>query len=177
MKHFKAALILASSILCLSMTTANHYDLLNDDDLEMQKAAQVGAPALSSAVNETPHWESFNAWQCFSTENIQPECSELDDGAIRVPTLRIHEGTILYDFSLDPEPGLNCEQTLSKWVALLESQRSLCIFAAHLQNYPDNPFQSEGVEQWQLWIVNQIKSYNGYWYSAEPNEESSMNSE
>jgi hypothetical protein len=145
------------------MVSMSHYELLNSDDQEMEVVNQEGPPALSSGLNSAPQWESFNTWQCFSTEKLQYECSDLDYGAIKVPTLRVTDGSIMHDFSLDPEPGLNCEQTLAKWIALLENQRSFCVYAAHLQIYPDNPFQAEGIEQWHLWIINQIKTNNGYW--------------
>ena len=171
-KRLSIFIVVAASISCLSMTTFNHYDLLSPEDQEMEVLGREEPSVLSSALDAIPHWESFNTWQCFSTENIEPECSELDYGAIHVPTLRMREGNTLYDFSLDPEPDLNCEQTLTKWIALLENQRSFCVYAAHLQIYPDNPFESEGVEEWHLWIVDQIKTYNGYWKWAGTEEES-----
>jgi hypothetical protein len=172
-KYFKISVVLAASISCLSMTSINHYNLLSDDDQEMEAVDQEGPSVLSSGFHVTPQWESFNTWQCFSTETIQPECSELDYGAIHVPTLRMREGTTLYDFSLEPEPDLDCEQTLAKWTALLENQRSFCVYAAHLQIYPDNPFESEGITEWHLWIVDQIRTNNGYWKWADTEEESS----
>ncbi|MEQ1664043.1 MAG: hypothetical protein ABL927_01555 [Bdellovibrionales bacterium] len=162
-KYFKIVITMAASIACMSMTNINHYDLLSAEDQEMEAQDQDITPALSSGLHATNQWESFNTWQCFSTESIQPECSELDYGALHVPTLRMSAGTTLYDFSLDPEPDLDCEQTLAKWVALLENQRSFCVYAAYLQKYPDNPFESDGFEEWHLWIVDQIKTYNGYW--------------
>ncbi len=170
-KQLRIFILVAASIFCLSMTTINHYDLLSPEDQEMEVLDQEETSVFSSAPDAVPYWESFNTWQCFSTENIQPECSELDYGAIHVPTLRLREGTTLYDFSLDPEPDLNCEQTLAKWIALLENQRSFCVYAAHLQIYPDNPFESDGVTEWHLWIVDQIKTYNGYWKWADTGEE------
>lgn len=170
-------LVIAAAILCLSMATINHFDLLSLEDIEMEVPDQEETPALSSALGDSNQWESFNTWQCFSTENVQSDCTELDYGALRVPTLRISEGTTMYDFTLDPEPNLNCEQTLSKWVELLKNQRSFCIFAAHLQKYQDNPFESDGIEEWHLWIVDQIKTYNGYWKWTESEYESATDRE
>jgi hypothetical protein len=167
--------LVAASIACLSMTTIDHYNLLSLEDQEMEALDRKELSVLSSTPDAIPYWESFNTWQCFSTENVQPECSELDYGAIHVPTLRLRQGTTLYDFSLDPEPGLDCEQTLAKWVALLENQRSFCVYAAHLQKYHDNLFEADGIKDWHLWIVDQIKTYSGYWQWAE--EESTTDSE
>jgi hypothetical protein len=150
------------------MSNINHYDLLNFEDQEMEAAAHGEIPALSSGLNVTNQWESFNTWLCFSTETVQPECSELDNGALHVPTLRIRQGSTLYDFSLDPEPSLNCEQILEKWISLIQNQRSFCVYAAQLQIYPNNPFESDGIEEWQLWIVDQIKTHNGYWKREDP---------
>jgi hypothetical protein len=83
----------------------------------------------------------------------------------------------MHDFSLDPEPGQDCDQTLKEWLSLLENQRSFCVYAAHLQKSPDNPFQSEGISEWHLWIVNQIKTNSGYWKWAEPEDQSMTDTE
>jgi hypothetical protein len=169
--RLRIAIVLVSSLSCLSMASISHYELLNSDDQEKEAVDQKGTPALSSGLNAVPQWESFNTWQCFPTENIRLECTELDNGEIRVPTLRFSKKSIMYDFSLDPEPGLDCDQILEKWATLLENQRSFCVYAAHLQKYPDNPFQSEGIAEWHLWIVNQIKTNNGYWKWAHTEKE------
>lgn len=176
-KLFRKALILITSLSSLSMMNINPYDLLGPEDQEMEITDQTEGPALSSGLNAANQWESFNTWQCFSTESIQLECSELDYGAIYVPTLRMSNGTILYDFSLDPEPDLNCEEILAKWTALLKNQRSFCVYAAYLQKYHDNPFELDGIEEWHLWIVNQIKTLNGYWNSFEPDADITIDNE
>ena len=151
---------------CLSMTW-NYYDLLSQEDLGLEDFGQ-STPALSSAIDSDFYWESFNEWQCFSTESIQFECTELDYGRQYVPTIRISQNNELYDFSLDPEPALNCQKILTKWRSLLEKEDGFCVYAAYLQDLPHDAFEAKGIERWGLWIVDQVKSRKGYWKEQDP---------
>ncbi|OFZ18867.1 MAG: hypothetical protein A2Z20_02575 [Bdellovibrionales bacterium RBG_16_40_8] len=74
-KRLRIFIIVTASISCLSMTTINHYDLLSPEDQAMEVLDREELSVLSSALDAIPYWESFNAWQCFSTETVQPECS------------------------------------------------------------------------------------------------------
>jgi len=161
-KFIHLSFIIISAICALSMSWPYHYDLLTDIDYEQEAEDRNEGPALSSAIDQEPHWESFNYWQCYSTQAIRFECSELDYGKTFVPTLRVLDRNHLYDFSLDPEPNLNCEETLKRWAEILDKQISFCVYAAYLQELPAESYANEGVSRWSLWIVDQLKS-NGYW--------------
>ena len=169
-KHCSAIFVSVAGIFCLSMTDTNHYEILSPDDREQELTDSEGTPALSSQIDANPYWETFNTWRCFSTENIRPECSVLDNDSLRVPTLRFAEGSTLYDFSIDPEPGLDCDETLAKWIALLDQEQSFCVYAAYLQEMPSEIFEYEGINRWQLWIVSQIKTQQGYWHLYDPED-------
>lgn len=156
------SLIISATLCALSMSGPNHSDILTDQDYAQELSDENAGPALSSAIDEKPHWESFNTWQCFSTQTIQLECTALDYGKIGVPTLKVRDQNHLYDFSLDPDPNLSCEEVLPKWSAILDRQISFCVYSAYLQELPAESYAHEGVTRWSLWIVDQIKS-NGYW--------------
>lgn len=147
---------------CLSMTWS-HYNLLSQEDRDLENLDRQEQPVLSSALDSDFYWESFNEWQCFSTENIQFECTELDHGVQYVPTMRISRNEELFDFSLDPEHELDCKGILNEWSALLEHEGSFCTYAAYLQDLPNDSFEAEGINFWGLWIVSQVKSRKGYW--------------
>lgn len=142
------------SICCLSMTSIHHHGILSENDLQLESLEST-RPALSAALGSEPYWRSFNEWHCFSTKIVQPYCAETDDGKSQIPTLRVSDGDgKLYEFSLDPEPGINCGEILNAWVALLSNQRGFCVYSAYLQDIDDNH---------ELWVVDKVKSYSGYW--------------
>jgi len=139
----------------LSMTSIDHYDILSESDLELEAIESTTRPALGAALDAEPYWQSFNEWRCFATDIIQPYCAEIDYGKSHLPTLRISESDgKLYEFSLDPGPTLNCEETLNEWISLLENQRGVCVYAAYLQDLD---------AEHELWIIDTVKSYSGGW--------------
>lgn len=147
---------------CLSMTAMNPFDLLSIDDQEKEVADHDGTPALSSPLNETPQWKSFNTWNCFETNNISLELTEIDEGSMKVPTLLISSDRIQYEFSLDPEPDLDSERILRRWAELLDGQASFCVYAAFLPDLDATPAGAPKSEN-QAWVVNQLKTGRGTW--------------
>lgn len=160
-KFHRVLLICIASIFCLSISGAYYYDLLSFEDWE--RFNQQSAPVLSAALDEDPYWESFNEWHCYSTKNIQFECTELDFGLRYVPTIRISDSSDLYDYSLDPGPVLDCGKTLDEWKNLIEGEEAFCVYSAYLQDLPDESYEAEGIRHWSLWILEDIKTNNGYW--------------
>lgn len=154
------------------MKCIDSYDLLSPEDREMEASDQDGVPGLSSALNSDVDWESRNIWRCFSKEEIHIECSELDTGAIHVPTIRLNDGGQLLDFSLDPSPNLACHEVLARWTELLENQRIFCVYASHLQELEYEKSESDGVLDWHLWIISQLKTNSGSWKWNEPTVDS-----
>jgi hypothetical protein len=148
------AIVLAAAN--LSMVAADGRDILSDADLAMEQMQSDSGPALSSALDQEPYWESYNEWKCFRTNGIELlYCAEIDDGRSQLPTLRVSdEGATLYELSLDPEPGLSCEVSLNQWRELVRDQHNFCVFAAYLQDI------NHGHE---LWIIDTLKSLRGSW--------------
>ena len=139
---------------CLSMIPINHFETLNELDYQLEEVEEDQPPALSAGLHEKDYWESYNTWNCFSAADAQLDCSVLDYGKILVPTIRVVIDGIHYDYSNEPEQDPDCHATLRKWAELFENQKSVCIYSAYLQNVTDN---------YELWIIDQIKTYNGYW--------------
>ena len=166
-KYYRVSLIFAAGVACLSMSGVYFYDFLSFEDLEREHFDRKSTPALSSSLDESPYWESFNEWHCYSTKNIRFECTELDYGLMHVPTIRIADSSDLYDYSMDPEPDLDCEEILGEWKNLMEGERSFCVHAAYLQNLPYESYEAEGIRHWSLWILEDIKTSKGYWKSVE----------
>ena len=172
-KLWAIALIAILGACNLSMVAIDPYDLLSQDDLALEQLESEGQSPISSAHDENPYWESFNEWTCFSTETVQLYCAEIDYGKSTLPTLRVTDADgKLTEFDLDPEPDLNCEATLDVWRTLLENQHSFCTYAAFLQNLSDdtNVDHREHTNH-ELWIVDKIKTNNGYWTLRMPEEE------
>lgn len=174
-KHLNFIAALLATALNLSMYHNPHSNLLNADDLELERVDREDGPELSAPLNANPRWESFNEWQCFSTQDVQLECTELDSPEMRVPTIRVKSTMQFFDFSMDPEPDMDCEYVIEKWKMLLETEDSFCTYAAYLQDIPSDHFVDEGVDSWTLWIVEQVKTTKGYWsdedISAEEEED------
>ena len=174
-------IIVAVSNLSFATARSSHH-LLSEEDLEQELMDAENGPQLNSALNEYPHWESFNEWNCFSTQTVQLECSALDYGQIHVPTLRVTDSGLLYDYSsgnsknlyefqMSEEPGLGCKEVLQKWNTLLESERAFCVYSAYLQDLPADHFEAEGVKRWTLSIISQLKTQQGYWREYKPVED------
>jgi hypothetical protein len=183
MRFFSSLASLKSPLFALTITivgvlnSSMYVDpfagLLSAEDFA-QERTDADHPALSSSLQEDPGWESFNTWSCFSARNLELECSELDFGAIHVPTLRVIENSAAYDFSLDPEPNMDCEQIRDQWRQLLDGEPAICTYAAYLQDLPADSLRDGSLDSWTLWIVNRLKTSKGYWSISDhhaPHEE------
>jgi hypothetical protein len=173
-KCFRLVIVLLAAALNLSMYYNPHASLLNADDLEFERVDREDGPELGgslSEANEGHRWESFNEWQCFPTRDVQSECTELDSPEIHVPTIRIRHAGHLFDFSMDPEPDMDCDYVIRNWKTLLEGEDSFCVYAAYLQDLPVDQSGEEDVDGWTLWIVKQMKTKKDYWSDADLSEE------
>jgi len=180
-KLWRLLIVLLAGAASLSMYSNPYLELLTSGDWEFEKADRDDGSALSSPIGQSPRWESFNEWQCFSTQNIHLECTELDDGSIQVPTLRVGRAGHILDFSMDPEPSFDCEQVRMDLIDLLDQEDSFCVYAAHLQEHPSENFGDPDVISWNLWIMSQVKTQKGYWtnedLSVKENEEPELDDE
>lgn len=182
-------ILLISSSFLLSFTPSDWHDsLLSIADRQLEQKDAEKGPGLHSAIGEEPYWESFNQWLCFSTQFAKAECTELDGGQSRVPTLRIAVNGALYDyerqhsiqlyeFDMEEEPKLGCFEMVKKWNLLLAGESSVCVYAAHLQDLPISHFVAEKVDQWSLWYISQIKTSKGYWKEYEPKPDEDISDE
>jgi hypothetical protein len=161
-KRLRLFVALAAGVLSLSMVSSPYAYLLDEEDREFERADREDGPELSAPLSESPRWESFNEWWCFSTQSLQLECTELDYGEMHVPTLRIANAGHLFDFSMERESELGCGKILEQWKDLLEGEDAFCVYAAYLQDLPADHFGEEGVERWTLRILSQIKTRKGY---------------
>ena len=80
----------------------------------------------------------------------------------KVPALQVVYGSHFYEFSMDPEPRLDCEKIIDRWKNLLAGESVFCTFAAFLQNFDDGPPEPE-LKEGSVWIINQLKSAKGRW--------------
>lgn len=148
-------LLLIISIASLSMTHIDYLQILSEEDFEMESTESATRPALSSSLDEGSQWQSFNQWMCFSSESVEFSCAEIDYGKSSLPNLSVRgDDNILYELSIDPEPGLKCETILEAWKAIIDKQNGFCAYAAFLQDF------GQGHE---LWIVDAFKTYSGRW--------------
>lgn len=155
----------------LSVPRLSQYSLLNKEDMGRVSLEVEHGPALSAPLDALPRWESFNNWFCFSTENIQLECTEILDTHEFVPTVSVTRDSIRFDFSLDAEPVVDCANVKANWEYLLQDQPSFCVFAAFLQNSPPDDLGIDAIKNWSIWITRTIKSKKGYWDAYEYQEQ------
>jgi len=149
---------IALSLPHLSMTSKNLDWILSEEDIEIEQSQST--PALSSVPTEKPQWESFNEWQCFPIESINLECSVhilgegLNQREERYPCLVAMTSTQTMSFDFDETSSESCESALDEWRALLHGQRTVCVYAAYLQDLE---------EKHGYWIGRTLKTASGYW--------------
>jgi hypothetical protein len=122
--HFLTITIIAGAS-NLSMYHDPSTDLLDDHDYERTCIDASQGPALSSPLDGSPHWASYNQRLCFPNENVDIECMEAEYGEIRrVPALHVTSSSHYYEFSMDPEPAPDCDAIIAHWKALLADEQS-----------------------------------------------------
>lgn len=163
-KYLIIILVLISASASLAAFSLNYYDILNEKDIERQISDSEKGPTLSSGTYNSPQWESFNTWQCFSTSQIELNCLQIADMENTfVPDLQVLKNSRIYDFSLDPELELDCEENLNQWSALLQNEERFCTYAAYLQEVPEYIDLDQNITSAGLWIIEKLKTDKGYW--------------
>ena len=178
----KSALIgalLIAVLPSLSMRWTDAYKVLSEADIKLEK--DQTDPALSSAIDERPHWESFNRWLCFYSDEVETLCADVcwrpdscaAGGWEKEPIISVLHRNHLYEFEdesrFDQPP---CEEIQRRWKMILNRQSVVCIFAAHLQDNEVSP--EEGFKRHSTWILSRVKTYGGEWQtkdSEKPNPE------
>jgi hypothetical protein len=136
--------------------------ILSQYDLFIEKLITLEGPALSSAIGQTPAWQSFNQWICFHHKQIEALQAEAIDYHKRkkIPLLAANgdsQNSGGYEFELD-DFDLNYRLILKEWNYLMKDESEICLFAAHLQTTP------EGLS---LWVLDRLKTSKGYWIPTE----------
>jgi hypothetical protein len=149
--------LLLTFLLAPIILAAVYYDgwgILNDDDFELEKQGSK-TRALGSAIGEEPYWESFNKWQCFSTNSAEAYCAIIGHGQLSAVSISaVDDSGKRYELSDEPVSNETCAQQLLDWQQLLEGEHGFCVYAAYLQNIDDNH---------ELWIVSRLKTQKGVW--------------
>jgi len=152
-------------MLCnLSLTWSNPDDLLSEDDIQLEENQELAALS-SSSLSENP-WESYNEWQCFETRDVALNFidhflnpRDLSEET-KTPALQVELDNAVRDFDVEPQElqTENCqnhaEKIMMKWRNLLEGERFVCLYAAHLQDISDDE---------SYWVLSKIKTSKGYW--------------
>lgn len=171
----KSALISTLLIIALSnlsMRWTDAYKILTEDDIKLERG-QID-PALSSAIDEKPHWESFNRWLCFYSDEVEALCADVcwrsdscvSGGWEKQPLILVLHRGHLYEFEDESRFGQpSCEEILSNWKEILNHQSAVCIFAAHLQD--DEVYLEEGFRRHSSWVLSRLKTYDGEWQSVD----------
>ena len=161
---FVSGLVLAA--LSLSMTwNRDDYGILNKDDYAIVE--NQSSPALESATGETPHWESFNEWQCFPAAAAEFNCYDRSSGkAVEEisPGKRDGKGyfptiTVELDGKIDifEAPGWvdleECQEKTTTWKNLIDGQAGFCVFASKL------PPGDQTIEaEFNNWVIYGLKT-------------------
>lgn len=165
MKKWIAAFCLFA--VCASASAFVYAQLLSEDDLDFQEIDNNYGSALSSGLQSSNHWESYNQWQCFNLEMVKFDCVDYDNGTL-VPSIRVESQKEVILFDTHVEDRLDCEQTLSRWKNLAAGGREVCIFAAHM---PDVDLGLDEGRPQSLWYINRLKTVGGYWKLFEESPE------
>lgn len=171
MTKFRVLLVaVITATFSLSMVHDPTYNLLNDIDYAKARSDAAQGPALTAPLDGSPYWSSYNQWLCFSSQNIEMSCLEAEyNGIKKVPVLHLTEGTHYFEFSMDPEPALDCNKVIDRWNALLKNELAFCAYAAPLQELDITAYDSNA-ETGSVWIINQLKTAKGYWkFESEEN--------
>ncbi len=145
------------SVICLTSailgSDVSVSSLLTEEDFDLE--SQQNGPALSSARNSKPQWESYNEWRCFPAPAVTMTCVEIDyDGWRLSPTIFASNEGHHFEYSLDPTYKWDCEFTKNEWRRVTDRSAEVCFFAAPLQELGEDK---------SLWVLSALKSTNGYW--------------
>ena len=163
-RWFQIPLLLLLSFFSLSLKWQSADDLLTEEDIRLEETQEE--PALSSRVDAENPWESYNQWQCFDARDVTTTFMghflgpEDRSEEMRTPALQaeLPEETLVFDLEPEDLKFMECEdcalKILENWTALLDGERAICIYAAHLQDlYADESY----------WVLSKLKTSKGYW--------------
>tara|TARA_Y100001935_G_scaffold254012_1_gene261769 strand:+ start:277 stop:801 length:525 start_codon:yes stop_codon:yes gene_type:complete len=146
-------------VLVFSITTGWSASFLSEKDFNLQEESNHQSPPVSYFDEEGTLVPSYNEWLCFSIEGLTLTCSEHEmDELIKIPVLVSYAGKNAFEIEPSPTDGVDCGQTLEIWKNLLEGEQGFCVLAAYLQDLP-----SGGLKKRSLWILEALKTEQGYW--------------
>lgn len=132
-------------------------NILSPRDLEQEKSDRQRGPALSSAVDDPNPWATFNQWMCFDAHQVEIKPIEIKiDDWKPWPQFTVTTAGQKFDLSPETDLDLNTEQVLNEWEKLVLGSQEICFYAAFLQ-YIDEDIS------YSLWVLEDIKTQNGYW--------------
>ena len=167
-KVVSIGLLLVAVLPNLSMRWTDAYKILNEGDIALEK--EQTHPELSSVIGEVPHWESFDRWKCFYSDEVEYMCADVcwrSDSCVlggweKQPFIFVLHKGHLYEFEdenhYDHPP---CETILNDWRSIMERQSAVCIYGAYLQEQEVYP--EEGVKRHTSWVLSRLKTYSREW--------------
>lgn len=158
-KPFQLIFFFLLGAINLSMTRETPDWLLTDVDRQLEE--EQSTPALSSGLHEKTSWESFNEWQCFPISAVELTCTQHAFDPDKKPLVWTNVASVLVEnsnklisFDFEEWRNVECNSILGEIKALISEERSLCIYAAYLQELGDNH---------SYWIPTVLKTAKGYW--------------
>ncbi len=155
------ALFILSLMFCpATLKSSDKADLLTEADLLLQIEDRSDGPALQSGSHERVKWKSYNQWLCFDTSDvIVTNVSILYGNRFKkIPQIKAKALAHTFEISLSVDRQDNEGDIFNKWKELLLNSKQVCAYAAHLPKV-------DPAEEWKssIWIIQSLKTYNGYW--------------
>ena len=139
--------------------------LLTPEDVSYEATDRENGPALSSSLDDSSSWASYNQWMCFDVSQIRIETSNVKfaSGWKPWPQFSVETSGQRFVFSPETERELDASLISSSWKTLVSKTRNICLYAAFLQCLDrENMSESES-----LWILEGFKTESGYWRMAD----------
>lgn len=139
--------------------------LLSVVDREYQRTDHLRGRALGSAADDPHPWETFNQWMCFDTVVVRMEQIQIKRDNTWEPWPQLIVKAMGQNFVISPSTELQIDPTAvqGRWERLLQGSREVCFYSAFLQYLTESEHQP--IES--LWILNQMKTENGYWITPD----------
>jgi hypothetical protein len=128
--------------------------ILTKQDIEYQNFTNSDGRILGSALDDPEYWESYNQWLCFPSAEIVETKTEIHGHWQQTYILGASLGNQYFEFDVPLELNWDFEKVRQEWVGLLANTSEVCILGAFLQSQKNDE---------SLWIIQQIKTENGYW--------------
>jgi len=113
---------------------------------------------------------SYNQWQCFEKKEIETHCVDVCRGVESCQQNETEKEALisvlhqrkLMEFSLElPDSNKGCEEILFEWEKIMENQSVVCIYSAY--SYENSDDQSHDFHSRSFWVLDKIKTKEGYW--------------